>query len=116
MDEKMMMQHKVYVLPDEMGRIVAVNSGDFLTDPEGWVQVDEGVGDRYHHAQGNYLPKAVMTDESVYRYKLENGEILERTAEELAKDVTQATPAPSLESRVSELEEALNMILTGVVE
>ena len=107
--------HKVYVKADSKGRIVAMNSGDFLLDLTGWVQVDEGLGDRYYHAQGNYLPLPIMTDEGAYRYKLEGGGILERTAEEMAADVEE-DPGPTLESRVGVLEEALEMILTGVVE
>lgn len=108
--------HKVYVKTDSKGRIVAMNSGDFLHDTTGWVQVDEGLGDRYHHAQGNYLPQPIMTDEGAYRYKLEGGGILERTAEEMAQDVEDDPKTPTLESRVGVLEEALEMILTGVME
>lgn len=108
--------HKVYVKTDSKGRIVAINSGDFLHDLTGWVQVDEGLGDRYYHAQGNYLPMPIMTDEGAYRYKLEGGGILERTAEEMAQDVEDDPKTPTLESRVGVLEEALEMILTGVVE
>ena len=108
--------HKVYVKTDSKGRIVAINSGDFLHDATGWVQVDEGLGDRYRHAQGNYLPQPIMTDEGAYRYKLEGGGILERTAEEMAADVEDDPKTPTLESRVGVLEEALEMILTGVVE
>lgn len=106
----------VYVKADEQGRIIAINSSEFLQDATGWVQVDEGVGDRYHHAQGNYLPHPLMTDEGAWRYKLEGGGILERTAEEMAQDLANEAPAPTLESRVGVLEEALEMILTGVVE
>lgn len=108
--------HKVYVKADSKGRIVAINSGDFLLDLTGWVQVDEGLGDRYYHAQGNYLPQPIMTDEGAYRYKLEGGGIMERTAEEMAQDVEDDPKTPTLESRVGVLEEALEMILTGVVE
>lgn len=108
--------HKVYVKTDSKGRIVAINSGDFLHDPTGWVQVDEGLGDRYYHAQGNYLPQPIMTDEGAYRYKLEDGGIMERTAEEMAQDVEDDPKTPTLESRVGVLEEALEMILAGVIE
>ena len=110
-----MEKYQVYVKPDEKGRILAINSSEFLQDATGWVQVDEGAGDRYHHAQGNYLPHPIMTDEGVYRYKLEGGGILERTAEEMARDTAEEAPEPTLESRVGVLEEALEMILTGVV-
>jgi hypothetical protein len=58
----------------------------------------------------------IMTDEGAYRYKLEGGGILERTVEEMAQDVEDEPKTPTLESRVGVLEEALEMILTGVVE
>lgn len=70
------MAHKTYavlVRTDEQGRIIAINSSAFVADAEGWVQIDEGDGDRYHHAQGNYLPMPLMDDRGVYRYKLADG-------------------------------------------
>lgn len=37
-------------------------------------------------AQGNYLPKPLMDEHDRYRYKLVDGEVVERTPEELADD------------------------------
>ena len=79
--------YKVYVRTDEQDCIVAINSSAFLADTEGWTQIDEGAGDRYHHAQGNYLDGPLMDEQCRYRYKLENGSVVARTAEELAADV-----------------------------
>ena len=45
----------VYVCTDDVGHITAINSSAFLTDTAGWTAIDEGCGDRFHHAQGNYL-------------------------------------------------------------
>lgn len=78
----------VYVKTDETGRITAINSSAFLTDVEGWQMIDEGYGDRYHHAQGNYFNKPLMDERGVYRYKLVEGEAVERTAEEMDADYT----------------------------
>ena len=33
------------------------NSSAFLTDLTGWKLIDEGIGDKYHHAQNYYEPK-----------------------------------------------------------
>ncbi len=85
--------YKVYVKTDEAGRITSVNSDAFLPDVNGWALIDEGDGDRYHHAQGNYLLKPLIADEGVYRYKLADGKAVERTAEEIQADID-ALPAP----------------------
>jgi hypothetical protein len=87
----------VYMCPDEDGRVVAVNSSEFLTDLTGWVAVDEGVGDRYHHAQGNYLDKPVYDEHGRLNYKLENGKAVERTEEEKANDEQPVTAVSELE-------------------
>lgn len=52
--------NKVYAKADEDGRVIAINSDAFLTDTTGWVEIDHGTGDKYHHAQGNYLPGQLM--------------------------------------------------------
>ena len=106
----------VYVKADEQGRIIAINSSEFLDDTTGWTLVDEGVGDRFHHAQGNYLAQPIMTNKGAYRYKLVNGEILQRAEEEMVQDMADEDAMPTLENRVGVLEEALDMILTGVTE
>ena len=84
---------KVYVKTDESGRITGIQGEAFLADPAGWTQLDEGEGDKFQHAQGNYFPQPLLTEEGVYRYKLADGQAVERTAEEIAADVA-ALPAP----------------------
>lgn len=80
-----MKKYAVFVKTDDLGHITAVNSSAFLGDPAGWTQIDEGSGDRYHHAQGNYFPQPIITGSGVYRYKLTDGTALECTAEEIAE-------------------------------
>lgn len=116
----------VYVKTNSNGYITAVNSSEFLTDRTGWVEIDSGYGDKYHHAQGNFFPESIITDDGAYRYKLVDGKPVECTEAEIkAQEKTQETvdPSPSLESRVNSLEidstemkEALEMILSGVTE
>jgi len=88
---------KVYI-KIQNGLITAINSSEFLSDTTGWVKIDEGNGDRYRHAQGNYLPGPLIDEQGRYRYKLVDGAVVERTAEELAADVLPA-PEPSLAER-----------------
>ena len=75
----------VYGKIDSRGYIIAVNSSAFLTDPSGWMEIDRGYGDKYHHAQGNYFPQPIRTIGGAYRYKLVDGKPVECTAEEIAQ-------------------------------
>ena len=123
--------YSVYVQIDTQGRITAVNSSAFV--PEDWgTEIDSGYGDKYHHAQGNYFPQPLYTEDGIPRYKLQDGQAVERTEAEISADRAaqpEPEPTPTLEERVSavetgkaeqsdvvELNEALNMILTGVTE
>ena len=95
----------VYVKTDSNGCITTVNSSAFIADTIGWIAIDEGIGDRYHHAQGNYFPLPIVTDGGAYRYKLVDGVPVECTAEEIAyqEAALQPEPTPSEpESGVSE--------------
>ena len=80
--------YKVFALADERNRIIDINSDAFLADPTEWVQIDEGTGDRFHHAQNNYLPKPLYDERGIPRYKLVDGEVQERTQEEMDADYT----------------------------
>lgn len=86
--------YKVYAKPDNTGRVISVNSDAFLPDTDGWTEIDEGEGDAFQHAQGNYLSKPLITDEGVYRYKLVGGKAVERTAEEIQSDIDAIPPPP----------------------
>lgn len=101
------MTYKVYVRQDDAGQIVAINSGAFLPNVEGWTLIDEGYGDIFHHAQGNYLPGPLVDERGIYRYKLENGKPVKRTQEEMDADYTPPVPAPTAEERMTEIESAL---------
>lgn len=81
----------IYVKTDENSNIATINSSIFITDTSGWILVDEGTGDRYAHAQNLYLEKPIADENGVYRYKLVDGKITERSAEEMAADI----PAPA---------------------
>lgn len=74
----------VFVLTDENGYITAVNSSAFLSNTDGWTEIDSGYGDKYHHAQGNYFPEFIMTNSGVWRYKLVDSVPMECTEEEIA--------------------------------
>lgn len=107
-------QYTVYVRTDGEGRILDIGSDAFLRSVDGWTAIDSGSGDRYRHAQGNYLPGPVTDVYGVCRYRLAGGEIIERTEDELRADRPAQEETPTTEQRLTTLEEAMEMILTGV--
>lgn len=106
----------VYVNTDEQARIIAINSSAFLVDLTDWIRIDEGSGDAYHHAQGNYFNKPIIDERGIYRYKLEDGKAVERTQEEMDADYA-AIPAspPTQAERITELESE-NKLLTAQIQ
>ena len=77
------MEYIVYVKLNEENYITTINSSEFLSDFTNWVEIDRGYGDKYHHAQGNYFEKPIMTMGGAYRYKLVDGKPIECTVEEI---------------------------------
>lgn len=99
----------VYVRPNDSGYITAIDSSAFLPNPEGWVEIDRGYGDKYHHAQGHYFPGSVLTDSGVYRFKLDGGKPVECTPEEIAQQEAELppdTPSGGGAAELDELDEA----------
>ena len=86
--------YKVYIKTDSENRITEITSNEFLSATTGYTEIDEGEGDKYHHAQNNYLEKPISDDNGVFNYKLENGAAVLRTEAEKAADVP--APAPIL--------------------
>ncbi len=81
---------KIYVKTDISGNITAINSFDFISDVTDWTLIDEGTGDKYHHAQNNYLDKPLTDENGIYNYKLVDGRIIERTKEDKAPNLALA--------------------------
>ena len=102
---------RVFIKTDSKNRITAVNSEIFISDFSGWVEIDNGDGDKFAHAQGNYLPKPLTDENRIYRYKYENGVISERSADEMAADMPVPEPMPpsnaELAAAIAELAEVL---------
>lgn len=103
--------YHVLVRVDTSGRIVDINSSAFAADTGGWVEIDSGWGDRYHHAQGNYLDKPLMDERGIYRYKMMDGKPVERTQEGMDADYTPPEQKPTTEQRVDSLETTTDDII-----
>ena len=75
----------VYVQTDELDRITEVNSSAFVS-PDWGLKIDEGTGEKYHHAQRHYFDGELYTEDGIPRYKLVDGAPVLRTEEELQAD------------------------------
>ena len=100
----------VYIRADEANRITAINSDAFLADLTGWSKIDEGYGDKYHHAQCNYFAEPIADERGVYRYAyVPDGDVKwrERTQEEMDADYVPPVPVITPEERMNQIEAAL---------
>jgi len=122
MYEAMETASAVLIRTDEQGRIVAIISSDFLEDTEGWRRIDEGYGSRYRHAQTQYLPGGLRDENGCCRWKLEGGQPILRSAEEIAADLPALPFEPDaddiarLSMRMDSFDQSLDMLLMGVTE
>ena len=112
----MQKDYVVYVKVNNPGYITAINSSAFLSDLTGCTEIDQGEGDKYHHAQGNYLPELLMTQNGAYRYKLVNGIPIECTPEEIQEQEKAKQPTPSQEERIKALESQNEMLVQCILE
>lgn len=100
----------VYVKVDEQDRVVRCEGGYTVPDDlTGWVQIDEGIGDRYNLCQSNYFPGGIYTADGIPRYKLVDDQVVERTEEEIAADRLPAARA----AKESELSAACNAAIVA---
>lgn len=88
--------YKVYAKVDENGIINAINSDAFLTDTTNWTEIDEGEGDKYYHAQGNYLSVGLTDENGIFNYKLVDGKPMLRTAEEKTPELEHIAAAQEI--------------------
>lgn len=73
---------KVYVKVNENNEIIEINSSIFLADTTDYIEIDSGYGDKYAHAQGNYLDKPLTDEQGRYNYKLVDGVVVEIAEED----------------------------------
>lgn len=109
--------YEVYVKTNPDGHIVAVSSSAILNDTTGWIEIDSGCGDKYHHAQCNYFDKPIRDGREICRYKLVDGKPVERTQEEMDADyAARPAPPPSDKERIKTLEDQLASYEAAYVE
>ena len=104
---------KVYIQTDDHGRILRCEGGCTTpADLTGWLEIDEGTGDRYNLCQSHYFDGGLYTMDGIPRYRWDGTQAVERTNEELEKD-----RAPSIEivrsDKLAELSAACNAAITA---
>lgn len=70
---------RVYINKDSENNITSINSNIFLSEEEmsKMTEIDKGQGDKYAHAQGQYLEKGLVDEHGRYNYKFVNGKVVE---------------------------------------
>lgn len=110
-------KYEVYVKVNENNIVTEIASNiqdiDFTS---GWIQIDEGQGDKYAHAQGNYFPKEKPLKDEQFRcnYKLVDNKPVELSEEEKVSLFPTEKPTLNLEDRIAMLEN-LQLQQEGVI-
>ena len=118
---------KVYIQTDADGRILRCDGG-YTTpaDLTGWLEIDEGNGDRYNLCQSHYFDGGLYTMDGIPRYHWDGSKAILRSEDELEADrsaITEPESSGTIEDRVAALESdaaqaaldraALTLLLTG---
>ena len=85
---------KVYIQIDNQGRILRCDGG-YTTpaDLTGWIEIDEGTGDKYNLCQSHYFDGGLYTMDGIPRYRWDGTQAVLRTEEEMEADRA-ARPEP----------------------
>lgn len=67
---------KVYIRVNSNNEVIDINSEIFITDLTGWVEIDSGFGDKYAHAQSQYLDKPLVNEDGKFNYKFVNNKLI----------------------------------------
>ena len=97
-------EYKVYVSLQD-GYITSINSEIFLSQEEiqTMAEIDKGQGDKYAHAQSQYLEKGLFDEHGRYNYKFVEGKVVEVAEEEkptIKEPEQQATAQDRIEAQV----------------
>ena len=121
------MKSKVYIQTDTEGRIIRCEGGCTTpADLTGWIEIDEGTGDKYNLCQSHYFEGGLYIMDGIPRYRWDGSAAVLRTDEELEADraaIPDPKPSKTVEARLTALEaeaeqakadrEALNILLGG---
>lgn len=123
-------KYKVYIKLDRNNCITDVASSIQEIDFTDWTEIDEGTGDKYAHAQGNYFDvkngeKPLRDSQSRCNYKYVNNEVVVLSDEEkeslFPTPVQQPTETELLKQQLLETQAQLaemqyNILLNGGIQ
>lgn len=97
-------EYKVYVSLQD-GYITSINSEIFLSQEEmdTMTEIDQGQGDKYAHAQSQYLEKGLVDEHGRYNYRFLEGKVVEVAEGEkptIKEPEQQATAQDKIEAQV----------------
>ena len=97
-------EYKVYVSLQD-GYITSINSEIFLTQEKisTMTEIDRGQGDKYAHAQSQYLEKELVDEHGRYNYKFVEGKVVEVSEGDkptIEEPEQQATAQDKIEAQV----------------
>lgn len=94
-------EYKVYVSLQD-GYITSINSEIFLSEEEKstMTEIDQGQGDKYAHAQSQYLEKGLVDEQGRYNYKYVEGKVVE-VAEEDKPKVVEPKAEPTEQEKIN---------------
>lgn len=97
-------EYKVYVSLSN-GYITSINSEIFLSEEEvsAMTEIDKGQGDKYAHAQSQYLEKGLVDEHGRYNYKYVEGKVVEVAEADkptIKEPEQQATAQDKIEAQV----------------
>ena len=104
-----MPKSKVYIQTDNDGHTLHCDGGYTTpSDLTGWIEIDEGTGDKYNLCQSHYFDGGLYTMDGIPRYKWDGSAAVLRTDEELEADrAERPAPPPTTDERITILEEQL---------
>lgn len=94
-------EYKVYVSLQD-GYITSINSEIFLSEEEmsTMTEIDKGQGDKYAHAQSQYLEKGIVDEHGRYNYKYVNGKVVE-VAEAEKSTIEEPKAVPTEQEKIN---------------
>jgi len=108
-----------YIVVDERNCIRGGFSDAFRHPFEGDICINEQGGYQFRLFPGGEENPTLFTEDGIPLYKYEGGEVRKRAAEEIEVDrevLPKPEDTPSQEERITDLEEALALLLSGVTE
>lgn len=124
MDDFERHKSRVYILTDEAGRVLRLEGEYSLpADLTGWTLIEEGEPcDRLNLAQSHYLDGPLFTHDGLYRYKLVDGAVVERSEEELEaerEELPEPETAPeenaALKAQLASLQDTVDTLVLDVL-